>query len=95
MRERDLEMGFTVVLMIIAASMLGGCTNNVVSAWGEPGAINVGGKVLCQDCTQGWNEWINGDKPIKGMYHYQSNLFLRRIFIHISCIPWLVTNCAS
>ncbi|XP_052176571.1 pistil-specific extensin-like protein [Diospyros lotus] len=30
------------------------------------GTVYVGGKVLCQDCTQGWNEWIHGAKPIKG-----------------------------
>ncbi|XP_061352405.1 non-classical arabinogalactan protein 31 [Gastrolobium bilobum] len=61
-------MGFAVALMIIAASMLVGCTNNIVVLAGdEPGAIHVGGKVLCQDCTQGWNEWVNGGKPIKGV----------------------------
>ncbi|KAJ1378337.1 Pollen protein Ole e I like [Sesbania bispinosa] len=63
-------MGFSVALMIIAASILVGCTNNIaVSAWNEPagGVIHVAGKVLCQDCTQGWNEWVRGGKPIKGV----------------------------
>ncbi|KAK7337153.1 hypothetical protein VNO77_17714 [Canavalia gladiata] len=61
-------MGFAVALMIVAASMLVGCTNNMaVSALDETGVIHVCGKVLCQDCTQGWNEWVNGGKPIKGV----------------------------
>lgn len=45
----------------MAASLLIGCINIV--AGGD--VIHIGGKVLCQDCTQGWNEWING-KPLKG-----------------------------
>ena len=71
-REREKgEMGFAVALMMIAASMLVGCINNVaVLAWDEPGVIHVGGKVLCQDCTQGWNEWVNGGKPIKGLVSF-------------------------
>ncbi|MED6156695.1 hypothetical protein PIB30_016629 [Stylosanthes scabra] len=38
-----------------------------VLAWDEPQVIHVAGKVLCQDCTQGWNEWVNGGNPIKGV----------------------------
>ncbi|WMV38484.1 hypothetical protein MTR67_031869 [Solanum verrucosum] len=29
--------------------------------------FNIAGKVLCQDCTQGWNEWVDGAKAIKGL----------------------------
>ncbi|XP_059462680.1 non-classical arabinogalactan protein 31 [Corylus avellana] len=54
-----------VVLVIIAASLLMGCTNLGV-AQKESGVMHVGGKVLCQDCTQGWHEWVHGGKPIKG-----------------------------
>ncbi|KAK7245027.1 hypothetical protein RIF29_39857 [Crotalaria pallida] len=60
-------MGFAVASIMIAASMLVGCTNNIVLAWDEPGVIHVVGKVLCQDCSQGWNEWVYGGKPIKGV----------------------------
>lgn len=49
--------------MIIIASMLVGCS----SALDESGVIYVGGKVLCQDCTKGWNEWVNDGKPMKGI----------------------------
>jgi len=56
-------MGFPRALMIIITSMLVGCS----SALDEPGVSYVGGKVMCQDCTQGWNEWVNGDKPLKGI----------------------------
>ncbi|KAG6538675.1 pistil-specific extensin-like protein [Zingiber officinale] len=31
----------------------------------EVTAAHISGKVLCQDCNQGWAEWIDG-KPIKG-----------------------------
>ncbi|KAI4349065.1 hypothetical protein L6164_009707 [Bauhinia variegata] len=58
-------MGFAVALMI-AATILVSCTNNIVLASNEPEVIHVGGKVLCQDCSQGWNEWVRGAKPIKG-----------------------------
>ncbi|KAM4090188.1 hypothetical protein ACJW30_09G040800 [Castanea mollissima] len=54
-----------VVLAIFTASLLASCTN-LASALNEPKVIHVGGKVLCQDCTQGWNEWVHGCKPIKG-----------------------------
>ncbi|GMY19310.1 non-classical arabinogalactan protein 31 [Fagus crenata] len=54
-----------VVLAIITASLLVSCTN-LAFAVKEPKVIHVGGKVLCQDCTQGWNEWVHGGKPIKG-----------------------------
>jgi hypothetical protein len=63
-REREREMG-GVVLVIIAASLLMGCTN-LALAEKDLGVMHVGGKVLCQDCTQGWHEWAHGGKPIKG-----------------------------
>jgi hypothetical protein len=58
------EMG-GVVLVIIAASLLMGCTN-LALAEKDLGVMHVAGKVLCQDCTQGWHEWAHGGKPIKG-----------------------------
>lgn len=33
----------------------------------EVKAVHIAGEVLCQDCNQGWAEWIDG-KPIKGTY---------------------------
>ncbi|KAL4595929.1 hypothetical protein ACB092_12G127600, partial [Castanea dentata] len=50
---------------IFTALLLVSCTN-LASALNEPKVIHVGGKVLCQNCTQGWNEWVHGCKPIKG-----------------------------
>ncbi|GMH09877.1 hypothetical protein Nepgr_011718 [Nepenthes gracilis] len=32
----------------------------------EAQVMHVGGKVMCQDCTKSWNQWIKGDRPIKG-----------------------------
>ncbi|XP_027940789.1 pistil-specific extensin-like protein [Vigna unguiculata] len=56
-------MGFSRALMIIMISLLVGCSSGL----DESGVIYVGGKVMCQDCTQGWNEWVNGGKPMKGV----------------------------
>ncbi|XP_057499336.1 pistil-specific extensin-like protein [Actinidia eriantha] len=53
--------------LIIAASVLMGYSINSAEAFKEEaGVIHVGGRVLCQDCTEGWNEWVHGAKPIKG-----------------------------
>jgi len=62
-RKIDREMGFVGALMIIIASMIVCCS----SALDESGVIYVGGKVQCQDCTKGWNEWVNGGNPMKGI----------------------------
>ncbi|KAL0338536.1 UNVERIFIED_CONTAM: hypothetical protein Sangu_1375700 [Sesamum angustifolium] len=52
------------LFLIVAASLL-----LVGSAMGDGKVDNqvfhVAGKVLCQDCNQGWNEWVNGAKPSK------------------------------
>ena len=62
-----MKMIWLTVLLVVVMAVI-----NVGESWEEPiggGAgevIRVGGKVLCQDCTEGWNEWVNGHKPIKG-----------------------------
>lgn len=80
-------MGFPRALMIIITSLLVGCS----SALDESGVIYVGGKVMCQDCTQGWNEWVNGDRPMKGIV---ANIIL--IFSYIaysySYLPHVLTG---
>ncbi|KAF3441765.1 hypothetical protein FNV43_RR15680 [Rhamnella rubrinervis] len=55
-----------VVVLILGASILMGCTDLAVASDHEAGKIHIGGSVLCQDCTQGWNQWAHGGKPIKG-----------------------------
>ena len=65
-RERKQRKMAAPILTLIAASLLVGCTNSAMG-WKETyGVINVAGKVMCQDCTKGYNDWINGDRPIKG-----------------------------
>lgn len=44
--------------------------SNFIEAYEGMDVMHVVGKVLCQDCTQGWNEWVEGAKPIKGIYIY-------------------------
>ncbi|XP_062119182.1 non-classical arabinogalactan protein 30 [Humulus lupulus] len=56
-------MAAVVALWIVAASVI------MAQIWAEPTTIQevrVAGKVLCQDCTRPWSEWVKGTKPIKG-----------------------------
>ncbi|XVF55589.1 hypothetical protein PTKIN_Ptkin06aG0048000 [Pterospermum kingtungense] len=61
-------MAKMVVLMLIAVSFLMGCTINEVGAYGilGPQVINLGGKIMCQDCTKSYQEWAQGSQPLKG-----------------------------
>ncbi|KAL2533592.1 Pollen Ole e 1 allergen and extensin family protein [Abeliophyllum distichum] len=60
-------MGRTSVLLVIAAASFLVIFNGVADALKEDSQVfQVCGKVLCQDCTEGWNEWVTGAKPIKG-----------------------------
>lgn len=58
--------------IIAAASLLLWAALAAAEPWNHAGkdVIHVGGKVVCQDCTQGWNEWVNGAKPLKGKYMF-------------------------
>jgi hypothetical protein len=71
-------MAFAITLMIIG--MVVSCTNNILaSAWDKPAqVIHVGGKVVCQDCSKGWKEWVNGDKAIKGI-QFVTEIFEKKI----------------
>ncbi|XP_027072900.1 pistil-specific extensin-like protein [Coffea arabica] len=54
------------VVLIISALLLTGSVG-AMDDWKEgKEAIHVGGKVLCQDCTEGWKQWIDGAKPLQG-----------------------------
>ncbi|CAI9097885.1 OLC1v1034401C1 [Oldenlandia corymbosa var. corymbosa] len=57
-----------LVLIMIAASLLtaGSSRATVDFPKEDQEVFHACGKVLCQDCTEGWNEWVNGAKPIKG-----------------------------
>ncbi|XP_071709713.1 non-classical arabinogalactan protein 31 [Rutidosis leptorrhynchoides] len=62
-----MKMVWSIVLLLVAATAI-----KIAECWEEiptsdlNGVIRVGGKVLCQDCSEGWNEWVNGHKPIEG-----------------------------
>ncbi|KAL9993339.1 hypothetical protein Hdeb2414_s0009g00305051 [Helianthus debilis subsp. tardiflorus] len=62
-----MKLVWSMMLLVAATAVM-----NVAEGWEEipassgDGVIRVGGKVLCQDCTEGWNEWVNGNKPIEG-----------------------------
>ena len=69
--------------LIIAASVLMGYSINSAEAFKEEaGVIHVGGRVLCQDCTDGWNEWVRGAKPIKGNFSLSLSLSLSLSHTH-------------
>ncbi|KAK3406252.1 hypothetical protein EUGRSUZ_K02418 [Eucalyptus grandis] len=60
-------MGRATAVLVIAAAlavMMGGA--DLVRAWEDAKVIHVGGRVLCQDCTKGYDEWVKGGSPIKG-----------------------------
>ncbi|WCJ34425.1 Pollen Ole e 1 allergen and extensin family protein [Euphorbia peplus] len=52
--------------LVIVASLLLVLMKSSVGSKEEDGVIHVGGKVICQDCTKGYNDWVNGNRPIKG-----------------------------
>ncbi|KAL0316175.1 UNVERIFIED_CONTAM: DnaJsubfamily C member 28 [Sesamum radiatum] len=53
-------------LFKIAASVLVLSSVCVAAGDAKDAVFKVGGRVLCQDCAEGWNEWVNGANPIKG-----------------------------
>ncbi|XP_068639314.1 pistil-specific extensin-like protein [Aristolochia californica] len=65
MRPRRVAEGMKRALMLVALILLSVC-NATEYREGEARVIHVGGKVLCQDCTQGWNQWAFEGPPIKG-----------------------------
>ncbi|XP_021864897.1 uncharacterized protein [Spinacia oleracea] len=57
-----MEARVLMMMMIIL-----GCSLKLTEAtMDEAEVFHVSGFVKCQDCSQGWNEWVQGDKPIKG-----------------------------
>lgn len=74
-----------VVALILAASILMGCTDLAVASDHEAGNIHIGGRVLCQDCTQGWNQWALGGKPIKGTQYIHLGYIIYD-YVLITCI---------
>ncbi|KAL1060024.1 hypothetical protein V6Z11_1Z132900 [Gossypium hirsutum] len=61
-------MARKVLMMLIAASLLMGCSFNEAVGTVVAGVqvIHLGGKVMCQDCTKSYGEWTHGSQPIKG-----------------------------
>ncbi|KNA16455.1 hypothetical protein SOVF_089160 [Spinacia oleracea] len=58
-----MEARVLMMMMIIL-----GCSLKLTEAtMDEAEVFHVSGFVKCQDCSQGWNEWVQGDKPIKGL----------------------------
>ncbi|XP_030534299.1 proline-rich protein 3 [Rhodamnia argentea] len=57
-------MAMAVLIAASLVAMMGG--SGLVLAWEDSKVIHVGGRVLCQDCTKGYDEWVKGGSPIKG-----------------------------
>ncbi|KAL9228087.1 hypothetical protein vseg_003702 [Gypsophila vaccaria] len=58
-----------VMAMMMTTTIILGCSILMKSACSElveSEVIHVGGKVMCQDCTQGWNDWVKGCRPVIG-----------------------------
>ncbi|XP_074276572.1 proline-rich protein 1 [Silene latifolia] len=54
----------TMIMVILGCSLL--LIKGTLGAMNENEVIHIGGKVMCQDCSQGWNDWVQGSNPIKG-----------------------------
>lgn len=59
------KMGAHILFTAAAALLL--LAGSVAStATPECDIFHVTGSVLCQECGEGWNEWVNGANPIQG-----------------------------
>ncbi|XP_073158762.1 uncharacterized protein [Henckelia pumila] len=58
----------TDVVLTILLIFSGICIGVVAARYSkeETQVFQVTGKILCQDCSKGWNEWVNGADPLKG-----------------------------
>ncbi|XP_010558200.2 PREDICTED: proline-rich protein 1 [Tarenaya hassleriana] len=66
-RERERERGgerMKKLIVIIEILFVVGLVGNA-AAYNEGDVIHVAGKVLCQDCSLSFHDWINGSAPIK------------------------------
>ncbi|OMO84045.1 Pollen Ole e 1 allergen/extensin [Corchorus olitorius] len=58
----------SMAFILIAATVLMGyyCSIEAGATPDNLQVINLGGKVMCQDCTKSYGEWVRGTQPIKG-----------------------------
>lgn len=58
----------TLVLLIEILCLVSYVSHIPTTAADNDGdVIHVAGKVLCQDCSLNYDQWINGSEPIKGI----------------------------
>ena len=61
-----MKLGLWMMVMMV------GCRSvlkiNADAEMEEREVIHVVGKVMCQDCSSSWNEWVQGARPIKGTF---------------------------
>ncbi|XP_010486570.1 PREDICTED: proline-rich protein 3-like [Camelina sativa] len=58
----------TTLVLLIEILFLVSCVSHftTTTADNDVDVIHVAGKVMCQDCSLNYGEWINGSEPIKG-----------------------------
>ncbi|KAK9723915.1 hypothetical protein RND81_05G033900 [Saponaria officinalis] len=64
-----MKMENVTMRSVMAMIMIMGCSFLIkvtIAKMDESKVIHVGGKVMCQDCTQDWNNWVKGSRPVKG-----------------------------
>nr|CAD1835155.1 unnamed protein product [Ananas comosus var. bracteatus] len=63
-----MERRFSIVASLVAAAVVVAVSLNGAEGWStyDAKAFHVVGKVLCQDCSKGWNQWAHGATPIVG-----------------------------
>lgn len=59
-------MAAHILFTVAALALLAGSASAA-----ESDVFHVAGSVLCQDCSEGWTQWVNGANPIQGTYGIQ------------------------
>lgn len=62
-----MEKGWVVAVIVAAAALLMLGAVEARRGHDDVKVVHYDGKVLCQDCSKGWNEWTKG-KPVKGTF---------------------------
>ncbi|VVA97056.1 unnamed protein product [Arabis nemorensis] len=61
-------MAQSTLVLLIEILFLVSCVSHIATTAADydGDVIHVAGKVLCQDCSLSYEQWINGSEPIKG-----------------------------
>lgn len=80
-------MAQSTLVLLIEILFLVSCVSHIATTAADYAGdvIHVAGKVLCQDCSLSYEQWINGSEPIKGIIigSYKFDFYVFRIVCFI------------